>query len=81
VLDLNQAFLDEIPDMVIANINIAGVTGDLLAARHYNRTRIIDKQREGETGVDYSYFLQNTAGCDNIFSRLGCGYIFGLGSR
>ena len=64
--DINDSFLNEISNVVIADFNMAGITCDLLAFADRNRAVIINEKGKDKIRVDHPQFLQDAAYADDL---------------
>ena len=64
--DVNDGFLNEVSNVVIADFNMTGVPCDLLAFADCNRAIIINEKRKDEIRVDHLQFLQDAMYTDDL---------------
>ena len=64
--DINDSFLNEISNVMIADFNMMGVTCDLLTFADRNHTIIINEKRKDEIRVNHPQFLQDVTYADDL---------------
>ena len=78
VRDVNDDFLNEISNVVIADFNMAGVTCDLLAFADRNRAIIINEKGKDKIEINHFQFLQDVTYADDLAWSFWGSYIFDL---
>ena len=78
VEDINDGFLNEISNVMIADFNMVGVTCDLLVFADCNCAVIINEKGKDEIGIDHFQFLQDVMYTDDFAESLWDSYIFDL---
>ena len=68
--DINDDFLNEISNVVIADFNMVGVMCDLLAFADCNHAIIINEKGKDEIRIDHPQFLQDAAYTDDFVGSL-----------
>ena len=68
--DINDDFLNEILNVMIADFNMMSVSCDLLAFADCNRAVIINEKRKDEIRIDHFQFLQDAAYTDDFARSL-----------
>ena len=68
--DVNDGFLNEILNVVIADFNMAGIMCDLLAFADCNHAVIINEKGKGEIRVNHPQFLQDATYTDDLAGSL-----------
>ena len=78
VKDVNDSFLNEISNVVIADFNMTGITCDLLIFADRNRAIVINEKEKDEIRIDHFQFLQDVTYTDDLAWDLWDSYIFSL---
>ena len=64
--DVNDGFLNEISNVMIADFNMTGVTCDLLIFADRNHTIIINEKGKDEIRINHLQFLQDVTYADDL---------------
>ena len=78
VRDINDDFLNEILNVMIANFNMTDIMCDLLVFADHNHTVIINEKRKDEIEIDHLQFLQDAVYADDLVWSFWDSYIFHL---
>ena len=64
--DVNDDFLNEISNVMIADFNMTDITCDLLIFADHNHAIVINEKRKDEIRIDHPQFLQDAAYTDDL---------------
>ena len=64
--DVNDDFLNEILNVMIADFNMTDITCDLFVFADHNHIIIINEKRKDEIRVNHSQFLQDVVYADDL---------------
>ena len=64
--DVNDGFLNEILNVMIADFNMTGIMCDLLVFADCNCAVIINEKRKDEIEIDHLQFLQDVVYADDL---------------
>jgi len=70
VKDINDSFLNEISNVMIADFNMMIITCDLLVFADHNHIIVINEKRKDEIEIDHSQFLQDVTYTDDFAESL-----------
>ena len=64
--DINNDFLNEISNVMIADFNMTDITCDLLVFADRNHAVIINEKKKDEIRIDHLQFLQDAVYADDL---------------
>ena len=64
--DVNDDFLNEISNVMIADINMTSISCDLLVFAYHNHAVIINEKKKDKIRVNHLQFLQDAVYADDL---------------